>query len=477
MLGPPGIPVRNLFLNFSLFDLYDILVRSDQIYRLPDTPLRFLVFISSIIFFISVIFKKYYNNNESKVITKILPYIIFSFILTLLVTDGIYNYFAIILVLMSLYYSLVYSKNNLTKLELAFLSSYLLFFILPFCSSLYHSTSFAEIDNYLRFILVIPVYLTIRNINISFNQFITTINIASILIGILSLYFLYIEGETRVKGFTSSAVIFGNISLVFCFISFLTISVYKKSIILFPIIASASAFFAWASTGSRGSVIFLILFILLLFTKPFRETLFFTKKLILYILLLPISIIFINPQLVDRFTNAQVSTYNYLVEDSSYYWQHKDSIVPRVNIWKASIFMIKDNPLTGIGLDNFNESLSEQINLNNVQPIRPSSNKLTDGQNHAHNQYLDIFAKTGIFGFIILMFYLMIHIYFFYWNYYMSSNNTNSKFLSLFGITSSIGYMLYMLTHSILSHQLSTLFMTLLFIILSGMITNNRRNI
>ena len=136
-----------------------------------------------------------------------------------------------------------------------------------------------------------------------------------------------------------------------------------------------------------------------------------------------------------------------------------------------------NNFVTGIGLNNFNESLGQQINLKRVQPIRPASNKLTDGQNHAHNQFLDIFAKTGVFGLITLAFFLLVQLYFFYKRYSMSPHNSNSRFLSLFGITSVYGYILYMLTHCIFSHQLSTLFMTLLFIILSGMITNNLRKI
>jgi len=65
----------------------------------------------------------------------------------------------------------------------------------------------------------------------------------------------------------------------------------------------------------------------------------------------------------------------------------------------------------------------------------------------------------------------MIHLYFFYHRYNQSKNNADASLLSLFGIVSVIAYICYMLIHSVFSHQLSTLFMTLLFIVLSGMIT------
>ena len=67
---------------------------------------------------------------------------------------------------------------------------------------------------------------------------------------------------------------------------------------------------------------------------------------------------------------------------------------------------------------------------------------------------------------------MIIHLYFFYHKLNQSENNEDVGLLSLFGIVSVVGYIFYMLTNSVFSHQLSTLFMTLLFIILSGMITN-----
>jgi O-antigen ligase len=192
----------------------------------------------------------------------------------------------------------------------------------------------------------------------------------------------------------------------------------------------------------------------------------------LYTLLLFSSVILVNPSVIERFSNAYDSTYNYMIDGSPHHWKHSDSIVPRVNIWKGSMLMIEENFITGIGLNNFNESLGQKIKIGKIQPIRAASNNLTDGQNHAHNQFLDIFAKTGLFGFLSLIFFMMIHLYFFYRSYNLSHNNIETKYLSLFGVISVVGYIFYMSTNSILSHQLSTLFMILLFIILSGMITN-----
>jgi len=472
-MGPENIPVKDLILAFDITSIFNIFLQSESFYRIPDTPLRFLVFIISIIFFILMINKKIEIKKCPRIFITTLPIIIHLFILTLLTTDGFYNYSAILIVLLSFYYSLFYSKNNLSSLEKLFLLSYLAMFLIPFWSSMIHQTSFSEIDNYIRFILVIPVYLTLREVQIPMDNFINIVNLSSILIGLCALYCIIILNETRVRGFTSSAIIFGNISLVFFMFSFLSISRYigNNKNIFFPLIASGAAFFAWASTGSRGSVLLVLVFLFLLFTKPFKNLMIIPKSANIIFLLI-ITTIFISSPIVSRSIDSYGTTYNYITEGSEHHWKHSNSIVPRLNIWKGSIVLINENTVKGVGLTNFNNSLNEQIKLKNIQPIRALSNDLTDGQNHAHNQFLDTFVKTGVFGFFTLIFFMIIHLYFFYHRHYQSKNNGDTGLLSLFGIVSVVGYICYMFTNSVFSHQLSTLFMILLFIILSGMITN-----
>ena len=476
MIGPPNIPIREVLLSFNINKLLDIFTNADTFYRIADTPLRFVFFITSIIFFILMLFKRKQKTNIPKFIMFTMPIAVYLFIITILTTNGIYNYIAIFIILMSFYFSIFYSKNNLSSSEVLIIFSYLGIFLIPFYSSLFHETTFSEVDNYTRFLLVIPVYLTLREIEFSSFNFFTVINITSILIGLFSIYCLLALGETRVRGFTSTALIFGNISLLFSLFSFLTISYYRKhnKNIFFPIIASSFSFFAWSATGSRGSVILIIIFLILLMTKQFKTVLKLSNNLIMLIILIT-TMIFIYSPVLTRYSNAYQSTYNYITEGSKHYWMHSDSIVPRINIWKGAVILIKKNTISGVGLNNFNSFLAKEIELKSIQPMRTFSDNPTAGMNHAHNQYLDIFVKTGVFGFISLIFFIIMHLYFFY-DRYKSSKEDDVKLISLFGVVSIFGYISYMLTHSILSHQLSTLFMTLLLIILSAIITNKLEN-
>ena len=126
-----------------------------------NTPLRFSVFIFSIIFFILMVYKKIEIKKCPRILAAMLPLIVYLFIATLLITDGFYNYSAILIVLLSLLDNNII-EELLSSLEILFLLSYLAMFLIPFWSSMMHQTNFSEIDNYIRFILAIPIYLTLR---------------------------------------------------------------------------------------------------------------------------------------------------------------------------------------------------------------------------------------------------------------------------------------------------------------------------
>ena len=418
MIGPPSVPIKEIVLSLNFSELYKILISAETIYRVPDTLLRFSVFIFSLIFFISIPLVKSMNYQEPKYYSSIISFLSLSFLVTILISDNIYNYIAILLVIFSLIYVILYSRNTLNNIEISLLFTYLLMFTVPFWSSLFHSTSFSEIDNYLRFILVIPIYLTLREIKIAPDKVYLSINMSSILIGLFAIYCALFSEDIRVRGFTSSAMIFGNISLLFSLFSFITISQYlqENKNMIFPIIASLLAFFAWILSGSRGSIFLIFFFIALLFSKTSKENKLYSKKIIATSLII-ISIIFINSSTFTRFTNAYESTYNYIFDNSEHYWQHSDSIVPRINLWKGASLLIEKHYAQGIGLNNFNKYLEKEIQLKNIQPIRNFSNNPTAGMNHAHNQYLDIFVKTGILGFMSLL----IFIFFVIANFYLFS--------------------------------------------------------
>ena len=147
--------------------------------------------------------------------------------------------------------------------------------------------------------------------------------------------------------------------------------------------------------------------------------------------------------------------------------------MPRIILWKGSINMIKKNPYSGVGLDKFNKNIVNQINNKEIPPIRADFDNPSAGFNHAHNQYLDLFAKTGIFGLVLLL--LLLSIYFKIFYFALSFENEIMVF-GLLGVTTIISYSSFMLSHVVLAHQHSILFMLYTLMIFASIISNRINN-
>ena len=473
LFGPPTVKVYGVITSLDISQLIEIFATSQTIFRMPDTPLRQLVFTLAILLLIMIPFINVDNKINYRISDNKILLIIFMFFATYLSTNYLYNILALVLFLISIYYYIFLFDAKLEKYELFFIASYLMIFLYPFYHSLYISSNLAEVDNYLRFLFAIPIYLLSRSLIVRDTDILYSINLVSIVIGISALYYYLFYNDIRIRGFTSTSAIFSNISLLFTILSFFTIKklyIARSRYAYISIVGTMFALIAWSATGSRGSIIALFfLLILLLFNKTLRtEYLFFNIKYTIVITFV-FGLIFYQSGSLTRMQNAYESTYNYIYNDSPHHWKHEDSIVPRMSLWEGSLNIIYDNSMFGVGLSNYNNALNDQIISGNIKPIRQDPSNYTAGMNHAHSQYLDIFAKTGIIGFLTLMYFIMANYYYFYNNLKNNRNNI-SGFMGLIVLTSYISYMAY---HTVLSHQQSILFMTFSLAILAGLSYSN----
>jgi O-antigen ligase len=66
----------------------------------------------------------------------------------------------------------------------------------------------------------------------------------------------------------------------------------------------------------------------------------------------------------------------------------------RVSVWNDAIIIVKDNPITGVGLNNY-----KLYTLHNRSGLKAPGSAV-------HNVFLNILVETGIFGFLIYIFFL-----------------------------------------------------------------------
>ena len=484
ILGPSQLSITSLILTLDLNELINVYNKSPSFFRMPDTSLRLTLFCLSMIILFPLIMIRNTKKPPLKTISIIVKYLILLFFLSFFTSDSIYNLATFLLLALSLIYVFNYSSNKFTKIETLFLLSYFCIFIYPFIHSFFITATLSEVDNYLRFLLAIPIYLLMREVKINTDAFIYFVNITALSLGFVAVYFSLVDDLGRVRGFTSTTIIFGNISILFCILSYFSINYFRSNNLPYqylPYLASLSSFLAWSYSGTRGSLLALVvlLIILILFNKS-RTQFFVQCKKTSLIIIGSLMLVFIFSNSYTRIIDAYETSYNYYSGNTQHDHPNKttlNSIIPRLSLWEGSRNIIYDNILLGVGLNNFNKELEKQINDKKINPIRYDYGSgrsqervfnLTAGLNHAHNQYLDIFVKTGFLGFVTLLFFLTIHLVLFIKYYSQDNYNIYARF----GIISIIMYILFMLTHTITSHHQSTLFMVMFMVILAGLCNN-----
>ena len=469
-----GKEISELFEVYSIYGIYEFIMLGDNLFKLPHTFLRYIIFSFGFFLMIYSFSLPLKKSNELHLILKNSSLILIAlyFLLNLITPNGL-SIICLLLTIISIYYIIFCKRKIVMNVdEKILISLLLLIFYFILSSSISHNSNLRELDNYTRFLLVIPFYLFLRDIKIKPELIFNIINISSILIGLYALYALLVDGQGRIYGYTSTATIYGNISMLHFFFSFILFNYNKNSskTVTLSLLGMLFALLAVMLSGSRGSLL-AIPFVFLFFLIK-NKVFLFNAKYIVITLLTVILLSYLSGmsnRVIDGYNDMKLSNNSQL----STSWKSTGSIIPRIIVWKGSINMIKEKPYSGVGLDKFNENLVKQINKQEIPSIRIDFKNPSAGFNHAHNQYLDLFAKTGIFGLIIFLLILSIYFKIFY-AALIFKNDT--MIFGILGMTTIVSYLSFMISHVMLSHQHSILFMLYTLTIFASIISNRINN-
>ena len=469
-----GQEIIELLRTYSINDIYMLLMSEKDLFKLPHTFLRYTLFSIGFFLMIYAFSLSLKQDIQLHLIIKNITLILISlyFSLNLLTPDGL-SLVSLLLTLISFYYIIFCKRKivmNINEKVLIFLL--ILIFYYALASSITHDSNIRELDNYMRFLFAIPLYIFLRDINIKSELIFNIINISSILIGLYALYASLIDGQSRVYGNTSTATIYSNISMLHFFFSFILFNYNKNSSgsTTLSLLGMLFAMVAVMLSGSRGPLVAIPLVFLFFLFK--NRIFLFNIKHIMATILMTILFSYLSG-MTDRVINGYNDIKLNISSESSPSWKSEGSMMPRIILWKGSINMIKKNPYSGVGLDKFNKNIVNQINNKEIPPIRADFDNPSAGFNHAHNQYLDLFAKTGIFGLVLLL--LLLSIYFKIFYFALSFENEIMVF-GLLGVTTIISYSSFMLSHVVLAHQHSILFMLYTLMIFASIISNRINN-
>ena len=282
----------------------------------------------------------------------------------------------------------IYEDKIFISLILLNLSMYLSTFIA--------SNKRASFTNSIRFSLYLFIFYLIsytvenkKNIKLIIKSFIFTAIFSSI-ISIYQIIKLISIGESlnntnnRISSFLENSNNLGAYSLLsFFIVLMLIINSKKKSFKIIYILCSVLLLINIVFSQSRNSLIGLIIGVLVI-------AILYDRRFIIASFIFPI-VLLVIPQ--SRARIIQIFDFS---QNSS-----------RFKIWETTKLMIHDNPLFGIGYENFQFMYPTYVNNN------PSSLLVSEGYIalHPHNIFLKFQVELGVLGSIFFIMFLLFTIY------------------------------------------------------------------
>lgn len=294
------------------------------------------------------------------------------------------------------------SKIELCRREKVLLSLCVLFFVSFLLSELFNGWEGVKshwIGIEARYLLFVPIYLMIRNLDNIVQILVKGFVITGIVLAAQSLYDLFVADIPRATG-VYHHIYFGAVSVV-CLLVVLYSGVHKWSSYFWRalgVISIIGSLFSVAASSSRSSYIGIVLLFAL---YPFLLKEIKVKFVLpVYVgLFLSCFLIYSNSNLVQNRVDVALEQFSNYVNANSE--QRNDyevigSVGVRFEYWKASIYIFHDNPFFGVGRSGYVHESAKLIDQNKVsQAIR----YVTD----PHNVFLNILSGKGLFGLCILV--------------------------------------------------------------------------
>ncbi len=366
-----------------------------------------------------------------------------------------FGFFSLLLILIALFFLPAQRKRlPLTKYEKIWLLLLVSMFGSGFVSFWLKDPSlrgWSYLDLPSRFLLIIPLYLYLRRVYLLERFFWLGCALGAIGSGVIGSYQYYKFGYLPVRGAANHHILYGDLSMCLAFLSALGYPFFNKLRLRYGQFLSLLGFVgglvgAILSTA-RGSwlALPLLLGVLVLLNrdKVSRSLLFgiFGVPLLIFCAL------YMAPgSMVKQRVNAiHVEVGDYFQRDIT-----NTSIGARFEMYKGAWIIFTRNPLFGAGTGTYEE---EAIRLQEEKKIKSLPEKF----NQPHNEFLHVLATRGIVGFIALMIFFLLPL----WYFIRAMAYKPLSYLSQAGVVLYVSYLEFALTESILNRMLSLMFFLL----------------
>ena len=247
-----------------------------------------------------------------------------------------------------------------------------------------------------RFLFALPALLFVLAYPPKLSWLWSGLVVGSILTGSWALWQKLVLEEYRATGYTNT-IQFGNISMLFgllCLagLGWAAVQPHARRWLEFLLVGALFGVLGSLLSGTRGGWIGLP-FIFLVLYRAYGNLFSAKLRLCLVTIILALAIVvYAVPQ-----TGIQ-SRVNEGITDVKMYISGQEkatSLGARFEMWQGALTLIAEKPLTGWGWDGYAIGMQALVDKGEVIQFA--------ADNHAHNEYLDNFARRGILGFLTLL--------------------------------------------------------------------------
>ena len=309
-----------------------------------------------------------------------------------------------------------------------------------------------------------PIYFFIRKSDISANWLIWGIVIGAIVSGVIKFGMIDVTYLSKVVSvqtgvFSLFSSIFGLSSLMF----FNKDNSYVKNFIFFT--AFVFGILASILSGGRGVWISAFLsFLIVLFVNPIDW-----KLRVRFIVMLLFSSIFISAYFVPQTgVKSRVDAALNNVVSWSESGKTNTSAGARLEMWKISYIIIKDNTLIGVGEDNYAKHQKKIIDKGEVS-------KFVGNFSHPHNEYITSLIEQGAIGLLAFILLLLFPLKYLFVSMKLEIFNFHQRQLVIVGMFLILHYLFYSFTATVFAHQSTALFFAVILVVIIGHVSFNRR--
>jgi len=286
----------------------------------------------------------------------------------------------------------------LAKNEKRFLLFAVLLFVSAIASNFFNTwteTQTKGLGVLVRYLAFVPIYILIRDQSNAFKSLAYGSCLGAILLAIFTSLETIGTGSAKAYGIYMSPGLIATQATVFILVvtHALRDSQRTSNEFWFLLVGLGCGIHSLTVSGSRsGYVAALILGILYIFleVRPKLRLLVFSG------LFASLALLFQLSQSVRTQSISAVSEINrYLNSEENLTYTGHQSVGQRLEMWRVSIEIIKDNPLLGVGWRNFSSAAYPHVEAGRANPQ-------VLGSPHPHNTYLEFLVSFGLSGFLFL---------------------------------------------------------------------------